>query len=431
MKIVLWSIIFLIGLNLQQSVLGADDLIGKLDQIGKIGMEHNPQLSGLYRAMESDSVRTPASGALPDPIISFNIMNLPIDHFVFNQEPMSGKQIAFMQKFPLFGKLGLKEEIAQLSAKTRKFYWQEARNRLAAQVRKIYLDLFYLEQTLKTISENQELLRQFINVSQTRYATGKGSQQDVLKAQVALSKLIRMEIITQQKKESQWQRLLDLVDYEINAEYEVPDSISFKPEKIKKEWIKSVAFTQRPLLKLYETNLETLKKKALLSKKMLLPDLTASIAYTQRDVLKTGVGGTDYLSAGISLNIPLYFKSKQKPEIQASQIAVDKGMDDIRNTRNLIRFQVEDLLIKLEKNVSLIRLYETGILPQAQQSLSAAFTGYQTDKIDFLTLLNNQKTLLDLKLEYIRFLTDYYQSLSNLAYMVGLESLEQLIKKSQ
>ncbi len=426
MKKLLLLLVIVLNMGIHRPLFADDELRTLLDKISMIALKNNPQLEALYQAMESDSVKTPAAGALPDPVISINLMNLPVDNFVFNQEPMSGKQIAFMQKFPLFGKLKLKEDIAKLSVQSRKFYWQEARNKLAADVRRFYLELFYLEQSLKTIEENQQLLRQLISVSQTRYATGKGAQQDVLKAQVELSKLMRQSIVVTQKKQSMWARLKSQLNYAVDESFGLPREISYDPESFVDQTLKEYMLNKRPLLKLAEIELEKYQKQVSLINKTLLPDITASVAYTQREVLKNGLGGTDYLSGGISLNIPLYFWRKQQPEIQARKIMVRKGLSEEQNIRNRMLFQIEDLLAKLEKNATLIRLYETGILPQARQSLTAAFTGYQTDKIDFLTLLNNQKTLLNLQLEYVQALTDYYKSLSDLAYVTGVEKLKDL-----
>jgi outer membrane protein TolC len=47
--------------------------------------------------------------------------------------------------------------------------------------------------------------------------------------------------------------------------------------------------------------------------------------------------------------------------------------------------------------------------------------GYQTDKVDFLTLVNNQITLFNYELDYCRVISDYNKDLANLEYVTGIQ----------
>ncbi len=71
------------------------------------------------------------------------------------------------------------------------------------------------------------------------------------------------------------------------------------------------------------------------------------------------------------------------------------------------------------KSRQLIGLIKTGIIPQARQSLESALAAYSVDKIDFLTLIDNQVTLLKWEIKYHRELTDYEQNLAALVHVVG------------
>jgi len=46
---------------------------------------NNPQLKAFAHASKADSANIPQAGSLPDPVLSFNLMNLPVDNFVFDQ----------------------------------------------------------------------------------------------------------------------------------------------------------------------------------------------------------------------------------------------------------------------------------------------------------------------------------------------------------
>ena len=72
--------------------------------------------------------------------------------------------------------------------------------------------------------------------------------------------------------------------------------------------------------------------------------------------------------------------------------------DKYREVKNQVLFDIESTYTQIMKNKELKALYQTGIIPQAQQSLNSALTGYQVDKVDFITLLNNQMTLFNYEL---------------------------------
>jgi len=66
-------------------------------------LENNPNLQSAMKSWMASKSRIPQAGALPDPIISFRVLNLPTNSLDFNQEAMTGKQIAFSQNIPFPG----------------------------------------------------------------------------------------------------------------------------------------------------------------------------------------------------------------------------------------------------------------------------------------------------------------------------------------
>ena len=86
-----------------------------------------------------------------------------------------------------------------------------------------------------------------------------------------------------------------------------------------------------------------------------------------------------------------------------------------------ILFELKNKLTGAQKNAKLVELFKTGIIPQASQSLESAMIGYQTDKVDFLTLINNQITLFNYELDYYRVISDYNIDLAGLEYVIGTQ----------
>ena len=125
----------------------------------------------------------PFAGSLDDPRLGFAILNLPTDSFDFDQEAMTQKQIFIAQKFPWFGKLDLRTQRATLNAVRQQAILDAKRLELARKIAVAYYELGFVATSLETNARLTDIVAQLLGVAETRYATGRGLQQDVLQAQ--------------------------------------------------------------------------------------------------------------------------------------------------------------------------------------------------------------------------------------------------------
>ena len=394
-----------------------------LPELLRMALRDNPQLKALLNAQEAQQASVSPAGTLPDPTLGISFLNVPWNNPVFDQEAMSGKQINLAQKIPFPGKLALKRNIVAKEAAIVKAQYLEFKNRLIKDVKTAYYDLFYLDQAVLTTRKNQELLKEFVKIATAKYAVGKGLQQDVLKAQVELARQSDLLLTLNQKRDVVQARLNRL----LNRSPQIPIATTSLPDvQTLRRFAKhgnAYSLDQRPLLIGWRKRLEQSKKRIDLAKKNYWPDFTVSLAYTQRDVLISGKGGTDFISLGIRFNLPLYFHSKQSKQVEASVLRKQFTEQSLENTRNQISEALANALSALQKNLDQEELYRHSIIPQARQALESARAGYQNDKVDFLTLLNNEITLFKIELSYQRILSDSFKSLAELEYVIG-HSLE-------
>jgi cobalt-zinc-cadmium efflux system outer membrane protein len=324
-----------------------------------------------------------------------------------------------MQMFPFPGKLGLKQDMAEYQAQVVEQQVEELKNNLVKNVKMTYYNLFFVDKSIEIVGKNKALINQFVKVAETKYSVGKGLQQDVLKAQVELSKMTDKLISLQQKRATLVFQLNKLLSRNINAAIGRLPELKKSTLELKLDDLKAMVLENRPLLNSWNFMIEKTKSATRLAQKGYLPDLSVGVAYTQRDDLRTGMKMYDFFSAEVSLNLPLYFFKKQSKEVQEKQLMVASTEEKYAAVKNEVLFQIENAFSELEKNNKLIDLYETGIIPQASQSLNSAISGYQVDKVDFLTLLNNQMMLFNYEMEYYRVLSDHEKSLAELEVAVG------------
>lgn len=409
--VLLTSVGMLLGQS-PDSTLHLPDLIEE-------ALQNNPGIQASYHSWKAAQAKISQAGALPDPTLNFNLLNLPVESFVFDQEPMSGKQIAVMQMFPFPGKLGLKEKIAAESANVSEARLQEIRNQLVKEVKAAYFNLFFVDKAIETTRKNTSLVRDFVKIAETKYSVGKGLQQDVLKAQVELSKMQDNLITLQQKREALEAKLNALLNRP--AENPLGKTPELQPADFSFSLteLKAFADQNRPLFWAWQAMERQSNQKVKLAKKGYLPDFKIAAAYTQRDVLQSGKGGADFVSGLFSVNIPLYFWKKQRKNVEETRFTQTAVQRNFQNARNQVYAGLEKTLSAVEKDKRLLDLYQNGIIPQASQSLNSAISGYQTDKVDFLTMLSNQMTLFNYQLDYYRILSDYHIGIAELEALTG------------
>jgi len=211
-------------LQFLSALVQADDSELTLQAALDIAVKDNPSLAAIQARSEALAAIPSQVGTLPDPVISFNSVNLPVDTFDTRQENMTQLQGGISQAIPFPGKLALREQAADYEAQAASHDVTEVRWLLLRDVKKIWWALYYLDRAIEIIHVNQDLLRQFVEIAQTKYEVGEGLQQDVLLAQLELSKLFDTELVLIGARENAEAQLNALLDIPADNKIRIPSS---------------------------------------------------------------------------------------------------------------------------------------------------------------------------------------------------------------
>jgi len=366
-------------------------------------------------------------GTLPDPVISFNAMNLPVDSFDRDQEGMTQLQLGISQTFPFPGKLALKQEAARYDAVAVGHSVEEARLNLIAQVRTRWWNLHYIDRALETINANKALLNQFITVAETKYETGKGLQQDVLLAQLELSRLLDREIHLQSLRRQQAISLNVLMDRSTQTAITLPTSEATSlPVLIDESALFERATLLKPRLKQMATRVDAANTRLDLAKRDYYPDFQLGIAYGDRvgdNPAPMSDSRSDIFSVMLGVKIPLYVARKQSRAVEQKARELQRSRYALIDERNQIMASISSAVTDYDRASKQFVLYGSGIVPQAQQTVRSMLAGYQVSEVDFLNLVRSQMTLLNYELQYWKSLTDANEALARLKAAVGEESV--------
>ena len=392
---------------------------GELDQLVKQALEANPDLKSAEARYKAFQAKIPQAGALPDPIFMFGYANLPRTTLALDQMEMSGIELGLSQEIP-FLKLGLMKKFARLMSERERQDYNSLKNYITSQVKQNYYELSFWLRSIQITYQNKLLLEDLAKIASVKYSVGEGLQQDVLKAQVEVSMLLDKLLMLEEQKEATEARLNILLNRSPQESLSVTEELSLVDLKVNESELHQLALESNPELSAMQAMVSAFQTEHKLAKREYLPDLDLGATYMIRknraeDMLR----GEDLLTFRAALNLPLYFWSRQSKKVSETRYQWQSGQEKLQDTSNRVKYQVSEMFYQLRKTTSQIELYQRALLPQARQSLESARSGYQVNKVDFLTLLDNQVTVLNYEIAYYQALSGYLKTIAQLEEMVG------------
>lgn len=407
--LLLLALIFSINLpHLSWAALDSENL--SVDEVVAHVIEHNPQYKAQQNKIQAVKQLSFSIGAWDNPMIGVDFDDTPTNQFL----TQSKKEIWFIaQEFPFPGKLTLKSIAVEKEALIEEQNLTSLKLDLTKETKKAYYEFFYLVHAIAVNQENQGLLRKFQQIANKKYSLGKASQQDVLKAMVEISRLTNDLIALEQLKQAWVARINTLMNRHPDAPLGTPKTPPREKFHYTLEQLEELALGNKPELKAAHLEIEKQRKEKLLAQFSYAPDLFTRFKMIDNRGEANGWG------AEIGITIPFWFWHKQIPEVKEATANFYESQAKLQKTRNETLFEIKDAFVKTSAAARLEDLYRTVVLTQAQQSLKAAEIGYQTDRIDFLNLLESQRMLQSFNLEYYRAMADFRIAFAELEKAVG------------
>lgn len=385
-------------------------------------LQNNPDIKAARARWGASTKRPSQEGSLPDPTIGVSWQNVTFDRITLDEDPDSMIRFPFAQELPFPGKLSLKEKIAKQKAEAEEQSYEAVVRKVIADLKLAYYDWSLTQRSLEITEKNKELAEKFLKISEAKYEVGLGIQQDVIRAQVEVSKFIeQLEILRQQN---------GVVEAKITSILNRPpvDTLG-TPEELEKPALNLTAKElyeliddNSPILKMRERIVESETEALKLAKKEYYPDFSVGVSPGIMGMSDGGVQGV--WEVGIGLKVPLYFWRKQRFGVQEAALELSAAKEEYSSDKQDLLFMVNDGYLAAKTSEKLTDLYREGIIPQSTLSLESAISGYQVGDIDFLTLLNNLTTLFNFEIEYYRQLAQYHKAIARLEEITGVELMQ-------
>ncbi len=390
---------FLITLSLPAlagETAGDGDILGSLV---REALERNPDLQSTQFTAEAKDQRILPAGSLPDPMLSLAYSNVPVDDFEMDKEPMTSRDIGFTQAFPFPGKLSLKEEIARLDAVQAADRVESVKNLVRFRVKKDFFLLLQNREVTRLAEKNKALLGGLLAVANSRYSVGKAPQQDLFKAQVEISRLENMLIALRKKRVELLADLNTLRNRPVGMSVDLPSSYTVLEIAHTEEELLEIAKESNPDLKRKEDAVRQKETALKLANKQILPDFQIGAVYRFREDAPSGVERPDFFTAQVMVSVPIWHGRKQDKEVEATVRDLSSGKSGYQETWNAIRNRIRDITADIAALKASLSLFDTGLLPQAKESVASSLSAYQVGKVEFASVLLGQIALYQQEIE--------------------------------
>lgn len=385
-----------------------------LDEIERMALIGNPEIRVAVRRLAVVQAHVPTAGALDDPSFMYRGWQVPL------RQPWNynAAQNMFMlsQTLPGFGKRSLRTSVAQADVAEAKAALEATRLDVRIRVRKAFYDLLRAEDGLRIHDQHVDIARQAVEAARIKYTVGKVPQQDILKAQISVTRLAEHLIHFEQDVEIAQAHLDTLLGRDPHEPINVRGDYGTSITLPSLETLERTALQSRPDLIEAQAVAEKSRKEQALSRKAFHPDFTVSAGYMLMP------GGSEfrnnYMVEG-SINLPWLNRRKHEAEIAESTAMVSEKDAEIDAMRNAAFGQIQEALVQTTSAQKLANIYATSLRPQAEATLHSTVIAYENDRTEFLDLLDSQMTVIDLDLAYFQALADFEARLAELELAIG------------
>ncbi len=410
-------ILSLCGLLAYLPPVAADERL-TLAAAERLALEAEPGQQALEARADALAHRADVAAALPQPVLRVGLNNYPIESGSFSTEGMTNASVGIRQAFPPGQARKLERQHfewrAQATLETADQRGEETRRR----TREAWLDVYYWQEAAAQVEATRPFFADLLTVTESLYAVGRKTRQDVLRAELELSRLE--------------DRLIDISRAEAMARARLAEWVGRAADRpvaaALPAWhlappLADLAgrLDEHPLLRAADADLEARRAAVSLATEQKKPGWAVDVGYAYREgQLSNGQPRSDFVTVGVTMGLP-FTRSKAIDsklsaalrERSAAEFDRDRDRRALESTLRAEHVRFTELSRRLE-------LFETRILAQVRAHAAAALDAYRSDTADFADVMRAYIDDLDTRTEFLRLSTERAMSYAALAYLGGL-----------
>jgi outer membrane protein TolC len=375
-----------------------------LEVAEQLALTADPAVAGARARGLALQQQAVADGQLPDPKLGFGAYNVPVDSFSLDREPMTQLFTRLQQSFPRGDTLRYQRQRSEWLGRAEFATAALKRRQIERDVRSTFLELYYQQQAAVVVQQSRGLFQQLVDITGAHFAAGRVSQQDVLEAQLELSRLddraarIAGDIDEQRAELARW--LGDTAQQPISAEFPMLPALPSYAAL-------GDGLVQHPSVQSATAQVQADQQMVRAAREQYKPGWDVGVEYRKRfGEDADGDDLPDMLAAMVTMDLPLFTGKRQDKRLAASR----QNTEAARQLR-------EQRLLELQRTLATTyarwtrlneqeALYSDRLVTEAADNSDAALHSYQSGVTGFATLMRARITELDVRLQELRVRVD-------------------------
>ena len=395
-----------------------------LDQAIQLAIENDPWFQGNQYKQQALDDQSISAGQLPDPKLAVGIANLPTDTFEFDQEPMTQFKVGVSQQFPRGKTRELKRQRLEQLGEQTVFQHEDCKAMVTLKITQLWLEWLRQQKTIALIEKDRSLFKDLADIVNANYASalGKTQQHDIIQAQVELTRLedrlyrLSEAADVHQAKLNEWLPVPidNLKSLELPAiSFSMPNAI----DEMNSNGKLSQYFLQHPKILLLDQQITVGDTAIQLAKQQYKPQWGINGSYAWRDDDPMGNDRADFLSLGVTFDLPLFTKNRQDKQVSAAVAQTEVIKTDKHQLLRQFTAQANQAKAKLKRLDQRQQLYQTRLLEEIHEQVEASLTAYTNDNADFNQVVRARITELNSRIDALIIDIDRLKTIAQLNYL--------------
>ncbi len=376
-------------------VAQGEELGASLDGLLAHARAHSTRLLAPRLEAEAASARAAAAGALPDPRARIEWMDIGHGD-TRNPGLLPGRvgamRYTLMQDLPWPGKRALEREVAASEAAAADGETAVRWSELAAAIGTRYAQLYFLDRDDALLGDMLDLVVSLEQSAQARHASGLAAQQDVIRAQLERTALRARRVDLAGERRQLQAELNVLLGRPAQAMLAAPADIAALPDALDRERLERGLRRDNPRLRTDAARVRAAEGTRDRVRRERYPDFSLGLTPTQYG---NSIRAWDLM---LELDIPLQRKARQARE-RESEVRLAVAQAQREDAAQQLVGELDARFAAFDSARESLALIDSSLLPQAELTLQSALAGYENGQVDFATLLDAQKQILEARLE--------------------------------
>jgi len=396
---------------MQHSVSGATPLASLIDE----ARANNPRIQSAVHAYKAATYKPKQEGALPDTQVMVQHLSVgsPRPFAGYTNSDFAYIGVGGSQEFPYPGKRKARAEVAAREAESLQAQTDSAGREVIGRLKAVYFQLAFVQQAISLLQHHDGILADMEQVVESQYRVGKGDQQEVLKAQLQHTKILKEMAMNKREQGQLEAQLKQLLGRPQDSPDVVAEQLRERALPYNSSQLLRMVQEQSPAIRSQQAMLRQAESQVALAQKQFRPDFNLQYMYQNTDRKFR-----DYYMLTFGINLPN--RGRRRAELAESQEKRARTSAELQSEIQRQMAELQEQLVVAQTSSEQLKIYSEGLIPQAAATFRSAMAAYQANRQGFQTLLSSFLDALDLDLQYQRELADHESALAQIEALTGV-----------